>query len=90
MPTPTLNKNIGGMTDEILSMAKLDFVIKMPNNLFSEQGRSVNTSIFGFTKTPHEKSDKVIFYNMDDDGLVSIQHKGRVDKYNKWEICFRE
>ena len=35
MPTPTLNKNIGGMTDEILSMAKLDFVIKMPNNLFS-------------------------------------------------------
>ena len=85
MPTPTLNKNIGGMTDEILSMAKLDFVIKMPNNLFSEQGRSVNTSIFGFTKTPHEKSDKVIFYNMDDDGLVSIQHKGRVDKYNKWE-----
>lgn len=85
MPTPTLNKNIGGITDEILSMAKLDFVIKMPNNLFSEQGRSVNTSIFGFTKTPHEKSDKVIFYNMDDDGLVSIQHKGRVDKYNRWE-----
>lgn len=50
MPTPTLNKNIGGMTDEILSMAKLDFVIKMPNNLFSEQGRSVNTSIFGLQK----------------------------------------
>lgn len=85
MPTPTLNKNIGGITDEILSIAKLDFVIKMPNNLFSEQGRCVNTSIFGFTKTPHEKSDKVIFYNMEDDGLVSIQHKGRVDKYHKWD-----
>ncbi len=85
MPTPTLNKNIGGLTDEILRMAKLDFVIKMPNNLFSEQKRAVNTSIFGFTKTPHEKSDKVIFYNMDDDGLVSVQHLGRVDKLGKWE-----
>ena len=85
MPTPTLNRNIGGLTDEILSMARLDFVIKMPNNLFSEQGRTVNTSIFGFTKTPHEKSDRVIFYNMEDDGLVSVQHKGRIDKYGKWQ-----
>lgn len=84
MPTPTLNRHVGGLTDEILEIAKLDFVIKMPNNLFSEQGRTVNTSIFGFTKTPHEKSDKVLFYNMDDDGLVSVQHKGRVDKNNKW------
>ena len=85
MPTPTLNRNIGGLTDEILKMAKLDFVIKMPNNLFSEQGRTVNTSIFGFTKTPHEKNDKVVFYNMEDDGLVSVQHKGRIDKNKKWE-----
>lgn len=85
MPTPTLNRNIGGATEQILKIAKLDFVIKMPNNLFSEQGRTVNTSIFGFTKTPHEKSDKVIFYNMDDDGFVSVQHKGRIDKYGKWK-----
>lgn len=85
MPTPTLNRNVGGLTDEILKIAKLDFVIKMPNNLFSEQGRTVNTSIFGFTKVPHEKSDKVIFYNMEEDGLVSVQHKGRIDKNGKWE-----
>lgn len=85
MPTPTLNRNIGGMTDNILQMAKLDFVIKMPNNLFSEQGRTVNTSIFGFTKIPHNKRDKVIFYNMDDDGFVSVQHKGRIDVNGKWE-----
>lgn len=84
MPTPTLNRHIGGITDEILKIAKLDFVIKMPNNLFSEQGRAVNTSIFGFTKTPHEASDKVLFYNMEDDGLISVQHKGRVDKNNRW------
>lgn len=85
MPTPTLNRNIGGLTNDILNIAKLDFVIKMPNNLFSEQKRTVNTSIFGFTKTPHNKADKVIFYNMDDDGYVSVQHKGRVDKYGKWD-----
>lgn len=84
MPTPTLNRNIGGDTDSILKEARLDYVIKMPERLFSEQGRSVNTSIFGFTKTPHRPSDKVIFYDMRDDGLVTVQHKGRIDKFGKW------
>ena len=84
MPTTTLNKNLGGRTIEILKKARLDFVIKMPEHLFSEQGRTVNTSIFGFTKTRHRPSDKVIFYDMQDDGLVSVQHKGRIDKYGKW------
>lgn len=84
MPTTTLNKNLGGKTNEVLKKARLDFVIKMPEHLFSEQKRTVNTSIFGFTKTRHHPSDKVIFYDMQDDGLVSVQHKGRVDKYGKW------
>ena len=86
MPTPTLTKNQkqNGLTHEILKIAKLDFVIKMPMNVFSEQKRTVNTSIFGFTKTPHHHDDEVLFYHLKDDGLVSIQHKGRVDKFNKW------
>lgn len=91
MPTPTLTKNqqggnrgITGLTEEILEVARLDFVIKMPFPLFSEQKRIVNTSIFGFTKTPHQKNDEVLFCNLEDDGFESIQHKGRVDKYNKW------
>ncbi len=84
MPTPTLTHNQNGMTEKLLKKAKLDFVIKMPFNLFSEQKRTVNTSIFGFTKTPHNKNDEVLFYNLEDDGFVSIQHKGRVDKNNKW------
>ena len=89
MPTPTLNKNVGtGLTKEVLRMARLDFVIKMPNNLFSEQKRSVNTSIFGFTKGRHLSQDEVVFYNMDDDGFVSVQHKGRVDKHDRWEGIF--
>ena len=84
MPTPTLTHNQGGLTEKLLKKAKLDFVIKMPFNLFSEQKRTVNTSIFGFTKTPHKEADEVLFYNLDDDGFVSIQHKGRVDKNNRW------
>ncbi len=85
MPTPTLQKNTNGLTEEILKKAKLDFVIKMPEKLFTEQKRTVNTSIFGFTKTPHQKNDKVLFYNLEDDGFISIQHKGRIDKYGMWD-----
>lgn len=84
MPNPTLLVNVGKLTDEILKVAKLDFVIKMPVSIFKEQDRIVYTSIFGFTKTPHRKDDEVVFYELKDDGLVSVQHKGRVDKYNKW------
>ncbi|EKT4545980.1 N-6 DNA methylase, partial [Flavobacterium psychrophilum] len=85
MPTPTLTQNQNGITADILKIAKLDFVIKMPYNLFAEQKRTVNTSVFGFTKTPHNQNDEVLFYNLEEDGFVSIQHKGRVDKFNKWE-----
>ena len=84
MPTPTLTHNQGGLTEKLLSMAKLEYVIKMPNKLFSEQKRSVNTSVFGFTKTPHIQNDDVLFYNLEDDGFVSIQHKGRIDKNETW------
>ncbi len=84
MPTPTLTKNHGNYTDKILKIAKLDFIIKMPYKLFSEQNRSVNTAIFGFTKTPHNPNDDVLFYNLEDDGFVSIQHKGKIDKHNGW------
>ncbi len=85
MPNPTLTQNQNDLTKDILKIAKLDFVIKMPSNLFSEQKRIVNTSIFGFTKTPHNEDDEVLFYNLEDDGLVSIQNKGRIDKNNKWQ-----
>lgn len=89
MPTPTLTHNQGkngdGITDDILKIASLKYVIRMPERLFSEQGRTVNTSIFCFEKTRHRKEDKVLFYDMSDDGHVSIQHKGRIDVAGKWE-----
>jgi len=85
MPTPTLKQNQNGITESILEIAKLDFVIKMPTGLFSEQDRTVNTSIFGFTKCRHKHDDEVLFYHLEDDGLVSIQHKGRIDKHFRWD-----
>lgn len=84
MPTPTLTQNQNGLTEKLLKTAKLDFVIRMPYKLFSEQKRTVNTSVFGFTKTTHQQNDEVMFYNLEEDGFVSIQHKGRVDKNNLW------
>ncbi len=80
----TKNANSGGLTEELLKTAKLDFVIRMPKELFNEQKRTVNSSIFGFTKTSHHEDDEVLFFNMSDDGLVSVQHKGRVDIHNRW------
>lgn len=84
MPTPTLSMNKKNKTKKLLESAKLDFVIKMPYGLFSEQKRTVNTSIFGFTKTRHQHNDQVLFVNLKHDGFESIQHKGRIDKDNKW------
>ena len=84
MPTPTLTQNQNGLTEKILENARLDFVIKMPDNLFTEQKRGVYTSIFGFTKTKHEPRSEVLFYNLKDDELVTVQHKGRLDKNNRW------
>lgn len=86
MPTPTLTMN-PKMTADILQTARLDCVIKMPKPLFSEQGRIVNSSVFVFTKTgkPHKTNEKVLFCNLKDDGFVSVQHKGRVDKYHTWD-----
>lgn len=91
MPTPTLSQNKDNLTKKLLSEAKLDFVIKMPFKLFSEQKRTVNTSIFGFTKTPHREDDEVLFYNLRNDGFVSVQHRGKIDKnYSGWETVENE
>ena len=84
MPTPTLSQNEGGGVERLFKKARLDFVIRMPENLFSEQARIVQTSIFGFTKTPHNPNRTVMFCSLDDDGLESIQHKGRIDIHNRW------
>ncbi len=62
MPTPTLTHNQGGLTEELLKKAKLDFVIRMPEKLFSEQRRTVNTSVLDLLK--HLISNLIVFYSI--------------------------
>ncbi len=77
-----INKNI----EDLLKNNTLDFYIKMPNNLFSEQNRSVATAIFGWTKgIPHNHNKYVKFYNLSDDGFENIPHNGRIDTKNIWK-----
>lgn len=90
MPSTTLNKNAQNETKDVLNMARLDYVIKLPLSIFREQDRLVYTSIFGFTKGGHKPDDEVLFYDLEDDGLVSIQHKGRVDKNGKWKAIEKQ
>lgn len=90
MPSTTLEDNLdkgrkkSTSTEKLLEYTSFDFEVKMPPNLFREQGRTIQTSIFGFTKKTHNKNKEVIFYNLKDDGLESVQHKGRVDTKNQW------
>ena len=98
MPSITLEQNqdidsrkgLLKSTEKLLKKASLNFVIKMPSTLFREQGRTIQTSIFGFTKRPHDHNKNVLFYDLKDDGLVSVQHKGRVDTKNIWPIKEQE
>lgn len=85
IPSSTFTKTKETEVKRLLKKAKLDFVIKLPKAIFKEQGRDVATSIFGFTKTPHNVDDEVLFYKLEDDGFESVQHKGRVDVNNTWD-----
>lgn len=77
-----INKNV----EDLLKNNTLDFYIKMPTNLFSEQNRSVATAIFGWTKgVPHNHNKYVKFYNLSDDGFENVPHNGRIDTKNIWK-----
>ena len=80
MPVNTLSKDTKAAS-EILTRARLDFVIDMPQQLFFEQQRGVKTSIFGFTKTSngHAPDSLVTFMDMEDDGHQVRSGAGRRD-----------
>ena len=68
--------------NRILSKHSLKYVINMPIELF-QPNASTNTAIGVFeTKTPHK--NKVVMYNLENDGLVLSKVKGRTDVLNKW------
>ncbi|PKI89878.1 restriction endonuclease [Actinomycetales bacterium SN12] len=87
MPVNTLSKDPKAATT-VLERARLDFVIDMPQQLFFEQGRTVKTSIFGFTKTSngHEHDALVTFIDIEDDGHEVQVGRGRKDAGRWGEI----
>lgn len=83
-PSNLLKKNKKRL-QEITDYLTLEVVMQMPENLFSEQGRTVRTSIFVFAKNPQDYRKTTTVYDLDDDGFVTIQRKGRVDVTNSWD-----
>lgn len=83
-PSNLLKKNKNKLR-EITDYLTLEVVMQLPENLFSEQGRTVRTSIFVFSKNPQDYRKTTTVYDLDDDGFVTIQRKGRVDVTNSWD-----
>ncbi len=69
--------------NRILSKHTLKYVINMPSELF-QPNASTHTAIAVFeTNKPHN-NNKVVFYDLKDDGFVLSKNKGRTDVLNKW------
>ena len=68
----------------ILTKHKLKYVINMPSELFQPNAMT-HTAIAVFeTNIAHSKNDKVVFYDLKDDGFILSKNKGRTDRLNKW------
>ena len=69
--------------ERIFSKHTLKYVINMPSELF-QPNASTHTAIAVFeTNIPH-KNNKVVFYDLKDDGFILSKNKGRTDVLNKW------
>lgn len=69
--------------NRILSKHTLKYVINMPTDLF-QPNASTHSAIAVFeTNRPHNKN-KVVFYDLKEDGFVLSKNKGRTDVLNKW------
>ena len=71
--------------ENILKKHTLKCVINMPADLF-QPNASTHTAIAVFEthRSFDYKKDKVVFYDLKDDGFVLSKNKGRTDVYNKW------
>lgn len=75
----------------ILSKHTLKYVINTPSELF-QPNASTHTAIAVFeTNRPHNiKDDKVVFYDLKDDGFILSKNKGRTDVLNKWNTIKKD
>jgi type I restriction enzyme M protein len=68
---------------QILEKHTLKAVINMPKDLFVPNA-STNTAISIFETNIPQGDQKVVFYDMKDDGFILSKSKGRTDIYGKW------
>ena len=69
----------------ILNIATLELVIKMQDDLFTDSGKGQPASIFVFNASkPHDKKDKIRYFNFTDTGYVYLKDSGLVDKNNTY------
>lgn len=69
--------------NRILSKHTLKYAINMPSELFQPNASAITSIAVFETNLPHD-SKEVVFYDLKEDGLVLSKHKGRTDRYNKW------
>lgn len=69
--------------NNILKKHTLKYVINMPKDLFMPNA-ATNTAIAVFETNKPQGEQRVVFYNLKDDGFVLSKSKGRTDVYNKW------
>ena len=75
--------------NRILAKHTLKYVINMPSELF-QPNASTHTAVAVFeTNKPHS-NNKVVFYDLKDDGFVLSKNKGRTDVLNKWNAIKKE
>lgn len=74
------------LKEELLSKHTLEAVMSMPDDLFHNSDVAVNTAIMIVTAhVPHPRGKKVWFGYWKNDGFILVKHRGRIDKYNRWE-----
>lgn len=70
--------------NQILKKHTLKCVINMPKELFMPNANT-NTAISVFETNKPQNDQKVVFYDLKDDGFVLSKNKGRTDLYGKWK-----
>ncbi len=75
----------------LLKKHTLKYVINMPSDLF-QPNASTHTAIAVFEthRSFDYKKDKVVFYDLTDDGFVLSKHQGRTDVYGRWNNIEKE
>lgn len=64
---------------ELVDNQKLEAVISMPSGVFKPYS-GVSTGILIFTKTNHQDTDNVWFYNMENDGYSLDDKREKIEK----------